>query len=69
MTENRTENRDTKFEYSNGQNGTGANGYSANGHGQNGHSRLLMEAASGVDPVAEPSDDGKRYAQIMCQPR
>jgi 3-oxoacyl-[acyl-carrier-protein] synthase-3 len=65
MTENRTENRDTKFEYSNGQNGTGANGYSANGHGQNGHSRLLMEAAPGVDPVAEPSDDGKRYAQII----
>jgi 3-oxoacyl-[acyl-carrier-protein] synthase-3 len=65
MTENRTENRDTKFEYSNGQNGTGANGYSANGHGQNGHSRLLMEAAPGVDPVAEPGDDGKRYAQII----
>lgn len=60
-----TENRDTKFEYVNGQNGTSANGYNANGHGQNGHHRVLMEAAPGADPVADPVDDGRRYAQII----
>ncbi len=59
--ENRTENRDVKFEYVNGQNG--ANGHSLNG--QNGHNRLLMETVPGMDPAGDPVDDSRRYAQII----
>lgn len=67
MTENRTENREAKVEYINGQNGHGPNGHSPNGHGQNGygqngHNRLVPAAAP--TDVAPP-DEGRRYAQII----